>query len=80
MIKEEDRKISKNTEHLNTLKSTRPNCHCRAYHPRATEYILFSCTHKTFTNIKHILENKTSTNLEEFKSYKIHFLNIIELN
>ena len=41
----------------------------RAFHPKAAEYIFFSCAHGTFSSIDHMLGHKAS--LGKFKKMEI---------
>ena len=56
---------------LTTLDQTTLIDMFRAFHPKVTEYILFSSAHETFSRIDHMLGHKTiSMNLRRLESYQ----------
>ena len=48
----------------------------RTFHPKGTEYTLFSSAHRTFSKIDHILSYKSSLGnfLRNLKSYQASFM------
>ena len=63
-------KINKETQALNdTLNKMDLSDIYRAFHPKTTEYTLFSSAHGTFSSIDHILGHKSS--LGKFKKIEI---------